>query len=126
MKSTKSELYSINFNVKSLKIFFFLKLALKNALRYFPKSLHKLLAKEFEDELNQYGHIYMYRFLPDIRMKYYKFNNNKKWLNNLLIIIRAYPIDQYPFKTVKAGCIMLMIMNNLDPDVAQFPEELIT
>lgn len=83
------------------------KLAIKNALRYFPSHLHKLLASEFENELNEYGHIYMYRFLPDIRMK-------------------AYPISEYPYKTIKAGCIMMMIMNNLDPDVAQFPEELIT
>lgn len=83
------------------------KLAVKNALRYIPEEHHSLLAKEFIEELEMYGHIYMYRFLPTIRMK-------------------SYPIDQYPCKTTKAAGIMLMIMNNLDPDVAQFPQELIT
>lgn len=82
-------------------------LAVSNALRYFPSNLHKLLAKEFAEELNIYGHIYMYRFLPKIPIK-------------------AYPIYEYPFKSVKAGAIMLMIMNNLDPMVAQYPEELVT
>ncbi|RNA11490.1 urocanate hydratase [Brachionus plicatilis] len=81
--------------------------AISNALRYFPTHLHKILAREFADELEQYGHIYMYRFLPRISMK-------------------AYPVGQYPCKTVKAAAMMLMIMNNLDPQVAQFPEELIT
>lgn len=45
-------------------------LAITNALRYFPSNLHKLLAKEFAEELETYGHIYMYRFLPQIQMKY--------------------------------------------------------
>ncbi|MDX1285102.1 MAG: urocanate hydratase, partial [Draconibacterium sp.] len=44
------------------------KLALKNALRYFPKELHKELAPEFLDELKEYGRIYMYRFMPDYTM----------------------------------------------------------
>ena len=45
------------------------KLAIKNALRYFPSHLHKDLAGEFADELSAYGHIYMYRFLPKIPIK---------------------------------------------------------
>ncbi len=83
------------------------KLAVKNALRYFPKKWHKILAKEFAEELDKYGHIYMYRFRPDYPMF-------------------ARPIDWYPAKTVQAAAIMLMIQNNLDPNVAQHPHELIT
>ncbi|XP_068939951.1 urocanate hydratase [Petaurus breviceps papuanus] len=82
-------------------------LALKNALRYFPPEVHKVLAPEFAQELKLYGHIYMYRFCPDIEM-------------------RAYPIENYPCKTKSAAAIMHMIMNNLDPSVAQFPQELVT
>ncbi|XP_051838964.1 urocanate hydratase isoform X2 [Antechinus flavipes] len=82
-------------------------LALKNALRYFPPEVHKILAPEFAQELKLYGHIYMYRFCPDIEM-------------------RAYPIQNYPCKTKSAAAIMHMIMNNLDPSVAQFPQELVT
>ncbi|KAH7938041.1 hypothetical protein HPB49_019394 [Dermacentor silvarum] len=81
--------------------------AIKNALRYFPARLHAQLAPEFVRELSDYGHIYMYRFVPSIAMK-------------------AYPIDEYPAKSKQAAAVMLMIMNNLDPQVAQFPEELIT
>ncbi len=83
------------------------KLALRNALRYFPKSWHRELAKEFLDELNTYGRIYMYRFKPDYDLY-------------------ARPIGDYPAKCRKAAAIMLMIQNNLDPAVAQHPEELIT
>ncbi|KAH0630186.1 hypothetical protein JD844_012899 [Phrynosoma platyrhinos] len=83
------------------------KLALKNALRYFPSDLHEVLASEFAKELRLYGHIYMYRFCPQILM-------------------RAYPIQEYPCKTIQAAAIMHMIMNNLDPAVAQFPQELVT
>ncbi|PKK21462.1 urocanate hydratase 1, partial [Columba livia] len=83
------------------------KLALRNALRYFPPEIQKKLAPEFAEELRLYGHIYMYRFFPDIEM-------------------RAYPIGEYPCKTKSAAAIMLMIMNNLDPSVAQFPQELVT
>lgn len=82
-------------------------IALKNALRYFPTKLHAELAAEFAQELKTYGHIYMYRFIPNIDMK-------------------AYPISEYPAKTKQAAAVMLMIMNNLDPQVAQFPEELVT
>ncbi|XP_056315094.1 urocanate hydratase [Danio aesculapii] len=83
------------------------RVALRNALRYFPPNLHATLAVEFAQELRQYGHIYMYRFCPALRM-------------------RAYPIGQYPCRTRHAASIMLMIMNNLDPAVAQFPQELVT
>lgn len=39
---------------------------------------------------------------------------------------RAYPIDYYPARSRQAAAIMHMIMNNLDPHVAQFPHELVT
>ncbi len=83
------------------------KLAVRNALRYFPKAWHSELAKEFAEELNTYGRIYMFRFKPEYRLF-------------------ARPIHEYPAKTVQAAAIMLMIQNNLDPAVAQHPEELIT
>jgi len=83
------------------------KLALRNALRYFPQEWHLQLAKEFLEELQDYGRIYMYRFMPDYEMA-------------------ARPIEEYPAKVQKAAAIMLMIQNNLDPAVAQHPEELIT
>ena len=83
------------------------KLALKNALRYFPKEWHKELAIEFANELKEFGRVYMYRFKPDYK-------------------IHARNIQDYPAKTTQAAGIMLMIQNNLNPDVAQHPEELIT
>ena len=83
------------------------KLAIKNALRYFPKEWHEILAPEFKEELEKYGRIYMYRFRPDYEMY-------------------ARPIDEYPHKSKQAAAIMLMIQNNLDPKVAQHPHELIT
>jgi urocanate hydratase len=83
------------------------KLALKNALRYFDKKHHAVLAKEFAEELNTYGRIYMYRFRPDYK-------------------IYARPINEYPFKSKQAGAIMHMLSNNLDYAVAQHPHELIT
>ena len=83
------------------------KLAIKNALRYFPKKFHKVLAEEFAEELKLYGHIYMYRFRPDYPMY-------------------ARNINEYPHKSKHAAAIMLMIQNNLDPEVAQYPHELIT
>ncbi len=82
-------------------------LAIKNALRYFPKAWHKELSVEFAEELKEYGRIYMYRFKPDYKMY-------------------ARPISDYPAKSAQAAAIMLMIQNNLDPAVAQHPEELIT
>lgn len=83
------------------------KLALRNALRYFPKKWHAELANEFATELKEYGRIYMYRFKPDY-------------------ILYARPISEYPAQSQQAAAIMLMIQNNLDPAVAQHPEELIT
>ena len=82
-------------------------LALQNALRYFPEEFHKTLAKEFIDELELYGRIYMYRFMPNYK-------------------IYARPIHDYPGHSIQAKSIMHMIQNNLDHDIAQHPEELIT
>lgn len=83
------------------------RLALRNALRYFPEHLHAMLAKEFADELRTYGRIYMYRYRPDYPMY-------------------ARPIEEYPAHSRQAAAIMMMIQNNLDPRVAQHPHELIT
>ena len=83
------------------------KLALKNALRYFPERFHKTLATEFLNELLNYGRIYMYRFKPSYEIK-------------------ARPINHFPHRSVSAAAIMLMISNNLDETVAQHPDELIT
>ncbi len=83
------------------------RLALRNALRYFPEKFHKTLAPEFAEELKKYGRIYMHRFRPDYDMY-------------------ARPIEAYPHKSRQAAAIMLMIQNNLDPAVAQHPHELIT
>lgn len=83
------------------------KLALKNALRYFDEKHHTTLIPEFREELEKYGRIYMYRLRPDYKMY-------------------ARHIDEYPGKSKQARSIMLMIQNNLDPAVAQHPEELIT
>lgn len=83
------------------------KLAIANALRYFPKEHHAILATEFAQELQTYGRIYMYRFMPEHA-------------------IFARPIDEYPGKSEQAKAIMLMIQNNLDHRVAQHPHELIT
>ena len=84
------------------------RLALRNALRYFPTRLHSQLSVEFAKELSEYGRIWMMRYRPtQYEMK-------------------AYPIDAYPAKCKQAAAIMLMIHNNLDRAVAQFPHELIT
>jgi urocanate hydratase len=83
------------------------KLALRNALRYFPKEKHPELLPEFKEELETYGRIYMFRYRPDYAM-------------------HARPIDAYPGKCEQAKAIMLMIQNNLDNAVAQHPHELIT
>jgi len=83
------------------------KLAVRNALRYFPEKFHSVLAREFAGELLQYGRIYMYRFRPDYEMK-------------------ARPVCEIPHRSQGAASIMMMIMNNLDPAVAQHPHELIT
>ncbi|MDR0691739.1 MAG: urocanate hydratase [Prevotellaceae bacterium] len=83
------------------------KLALKNALRYFPEKHHAVLAPEFYNELETYGRIYMYRFRPDYE-------------------IYARPIHEYPHRSLQAASIMVMLSNNLDKIVAQHPHELIT
>lgn len=83
------------------------RLALKNALRYFPKEQHEFLAKEFAKELHDYGRIYMYRYRPTYEM-------------------HARNINDFPHKSEQAAAIMLMISNNLDKAVAQHPHELIT
>ena len=83
------------------------RLALRNALRYFPAKHHAVLAPEFAEELEKYGRIYMYRFRPSYK-------------------IYARPIEEYPAKSRQAAAIMLMIQNNLDHAVAQHPHELIT
>ena len=83
------------------------RLALRNALRYFPQKFHAVLAPEFAKELKTYGRIYMYRFRPTYEMY-------------------ARPIDEYPHRSQQAAAIMMMIQNNLDKAVAQHPHELIT
>ncbi len=82
-------------------------LAIRNSLRYFPKIWHEELALEFAMELKDFGRIYMYRFKPEYG-------------------IYARSIKEYPANSQQAAAIMLMIQNNLNPDVAQHPEELIT
>ena len=84
-----------------------MKLAVRNALRYFPSKWHAELGVEFLDELHRFGHIYMHRFRPSYPMF-------------------GRPIDEYNTKSRSAASIMMMIQNNLDPDVAQFPHELVT
>ena len=84
-----------------------IKLALRNALRYFDKAHHAVLLPEFKKELDDYGRIYMYRFRPDYK-------------------IYARPIEEYPTKSKQTAAVMLMIQNNLDHEVAQHPHELIT
>ena len=83
------------------------KLSLKNALRYFPKKHHAVLAQEFAQELEDYGRIYMLRYKPTHKM-------------------HARNIEEYPGKSLQAKAVMLMIQNNLDHAVAQHPDELIT
>ncbi len=83
------------------------KLAVRNALRYFDRRHHPVLAREFAQELQEYGRIYMYRFRPTYEIK-------------------ARSIHDYPHRSVRAAAIMLMLSNNLDNAVAQHPHELIT
>jgi len=84
-----------------------MRLAIQNALRYFPTEWHEELAPEFLNELVQFGHIYMHRFRPDYEMY-------------------ARHISEYGAETESAAAMMLMIQNNLDPNVAQYPHELVT
>lgn len=83
------------------------KLAIRNALRYFPEAFHSVLAGEFAGELERFGRIYMHRFRPDYEIK-------------------ARHLDDFPHLSRSAAAIMLMISNNLDNAVAQHPHELIT
>ena len=83
------------------------RLALQNALRYFDAKHHAVLGKEFLQELRDLGRIYMHRFRPNMN-------------------IQARSISDYSARSIQAAGIMLMIDNNLDPRVAQFPNELIT
>lgn len=83
------------------------RLAIRNALRYFPNKFHEELGNEFMRELDLYGHIYMYRFRPQKRL-------------------RAWNSRALPAKNEQTRSVMHQILNNLDPDVAQFPHELVT
>ena len=83
------------------------KLAIRNALRYFPHYMHPTLASEFSEELKVYGRIYMYRFMPDYEIK-------------------ARHLEDFPYKSKQAAAIQLMLSNNLDDSIAQHPQELIT
>ncbi|VDO45797.1 unnamed protein product [Haemonchus placei] len=82
-------------------------LAVRNILRYVPRQHHDVLAKEFAEELEKYGHIYAYRFMPNFHLK-------------------APPLKEIPAKCEQAAAIISMILNNLDPEVAQFPQEMVT
>ncbi len=106
-KLSKSSAHAPKRNIKGTLSKDEKKLALKNALRYFPENLHLDLAPEFYRELTKYGRIYMYRYMPSYEMY-------------------ARPINCYPAICEQAAAIMLMIQNNLDPKVAKYPEELIT
>lgn len=81
--------------------------ALKNALRYIPKHLHKEIAPEFLEELRTRGKIYGYRFRPQGDLK-------------------AKPVDQYQGKCLEGKAFQVMIDNNLCFDVALYPYELVT
>lgn len=81
-------------------------LALKNALRYIPKNLHKKLAPEFLNELKTRGRIYGYRYRP-------------------IGAITGKSIGEYK-GIVEARAIQVNIDNNLDFDIALFPYELVT
>jgi urocanate hydratase len=83
------------------------KLAIRNALRYFPMEMHNELALEFTEELKTYGRIYMYRFMPEYEIK-------------------SRHLEDFPHKSKQAAAIQMMLSNNLDQAIAQHPEELIT
>ncbi|HKK64182.1 MAG TPA: urocanate hydratase, partial [Bacteroidales bacterium] len=68
---------------------------------------HAVLAKEFKEEVELYGRIYMYRYMPDYP-------------------ISARRLNDFPHQSKQAAAIMLMISNNLDRAIAQHPDELIT
>ncbi len=83
------------------------KIALKNALRYVPESLHETLAPEFMEELKTYGRIYAYRYRPEGR-------------------IYGKPITEYKGKCLEGKAFQVMIDNNLDFEIALYPYELVT
>ena len=83
------------------------KLAIRNALRYFPEHMHTILAPEFAEELTTYGRIYMYRFMPKYKIK-------------------SRHLEDFPHKSKQAAALQMMLSNNLDEAIAQHPEELIT
>ncbi|MCK4480177.1 MAG: urocanate hydratase [Candidatus Lokiarchaeota archaeon] len=84
-----------------------IKLALKNALRYIPPSLHEKIAPEFMEELVLGGRIYGYRYRPEENIK-------------------AKPVEDYKGNILEAKALQVMIDNNLDFDVALYPYELTT
>ncbi|MEE9378590.1 MAG: urocanate hydratase [Candidatus Lokiarchaeia archaeon] len=84
-----------------------IKLALKNALRYIPPSLHEKIAPEFMEELVLGGRIYGYRYRPEANIK-------------------AKPVEDYKGNILEAKALQVMIDNNLDFDVALYPYELTT
>lgn len=102
--------------------------AVRNALRYFPREWHAELAPEFKYELDTYGHIYMYRFMPRTRVPSSSSGDNSDDDDDgdYDYEMRAHPIDDYPAQCKQAAALMAMIMNNLDPAVAQYPHELVT
>lgn len=111
--------------------------ALTNALRYFPPDTHSALAEEFCQELRDFGHVYMYRFMPDFDLRQAVPRNLAKRCRDMdsthvykehciTTTFRAFPISQIPANTTAGAAIIHMILNNLDRRVAQFPEELVT
>ena len=76
--------------------------AIRNHLIYFAKELHSKLDAIFREELKTYGHIYMFNYLPRVHPE-------------------ALPYDMIPGQTMEARAMIHMILNNLDPKVAQFP-----
>jgi urocanate hydratase len=82
-------------------------IALKNALRYIPETLHEHMAAELLEELLTRGRIYGYRFRPPGHIK-------------------ARPIDEYDGRCLAGKAFQVMIDNNLDFDVALYPYELVT
>ncbi len=84
-----------------------MEIAIKNHLKYFVKDLHPQLTKIFQAEMEKYGHIYMFNYMPKVDLQ-------------------AIPFSEIPGRTVEARAMIHMILNNLDPRVAQFPQELVT
>lgn len=83
------------------------RIALQNALRYVPESMHEQLAPEFLEELHTRGRIYAYRFRPEGEIK-------------------GLPVEAYKGRCLAGKAFQVMIDNNLDFDVALYPYELVT